>query len=107
LEVTKLKPWREDPERYVGHDADIDKALRAAYYREPFAPYEIVLKDGRRLLIEEPRQISFPPAFPKISVALDRQDEDRFRDVLDGPFLFFKDIARVDLLHGHVKQPTA
>jgi hypothetical protein len=105
--MPKLKPWREDPERYVGHDAEIDKALRKAYYREPFAPYEIVLKDGRRLLIEEPRQIAFPPAFPKIGVAVDDDDYDRLSDVFNGPFLFYKDIASVNLLPDRTRQHSA
>jgi hypothetical protein len=104
--MVESKHWREDPDRYVGHDAQIDEALREAYYRDPFAPYEIVFKDGRRVLIEERMQIAFPPTGPKIGIVLDREDERRLHDLFNGPFIELKQIASVEIIQGSSKNPV-
>jgi len=41
------------------------KQLRQWYWREPFVPFEIVLKDGRALMVHEPGLIGFHPESPK------------------------------------------
>jgi len=56
--------------------SEIESKIREHYYREPFVPVEIVLKSGRRLLVEYASQIAFPPAFRGVHVIIDDGDHD-------------------------------
>jgi hypothetical protein len=56
---------------------------------EPFRPFVLELKDGRRFVIREPTQVGRNPAYTQLGVAAD----DESIEVVDG-----SQLARVELL---------
>ena len=56
---------------------------------DPFRPFVLELKDGRRFVIREPEQVGRNPAYTQLGVAAD----DESIEIVDG-----SQVARIELL---------